>query len=102
MDKHPSNLKAQGSCKHCGIALAGYSDNRRYVCGSCAVGRGNFPRKIYDHINAIPDISNERKEMVRQNQIDSLKNENLFLTEKLLKLEEELYGYKVRNQKQFA
>lgn len=61
-----------------------------------------YAKPTYSTNNEILGLTKERKEIATQNQIDSLKNENLFLTERLLKLEEELYGYKVRNQKQFA
>lgn len=61
-----------------------------------------YAKPTYSTNNKILGLTKERKEIATQNQIDSLKNENLFLTERLLKLEEELYGYKVRNQKQLA
>jgi hypothetical protein len=61
-----------------------------------------YAKPTYSANNEILGLTKERKEIATQNQIDSLKNENLFLSQQLLKLEEELYGYKVRNQKQLA
>tara|TARA_R110000824_G_scaffold377466_1_gene568778 strand:+ start:68 stop:340 length:273 start_codon:yes stop_codon:yes gene_type:complete len=72
------NLIKQGVCKKCKIAIFGYSEKRKFLCGECSGNKGNYPRKINDYVTIIEPLSDERKETIQQNQLDILKNEVLF------------------------
>ena len=76
------NLIKQGKCKKCNIAIFGYSEKRKFLCGDCTGNKGDYPRKINDYIPVIEPLSEERKEFITQNQLDTLKNEVLFWKEK--------------------
>jgi hypothetical protein len=72
------NLIKQGKCKKCSIPIFGYSEKRKFLCGHCSGNKGDYPRKINDNVPVIEPLSEERKKIVLQNQLDTLKNEVLF------------------------
>jgi len=69
------NLVKQGQCKKCRIPLFGYSEKRRYLCGDCSGGKGNYPRKIVDHVAKAPTLDETRTALLLQNQVDDLKRQ---------------------------
>ena len=75
------DLYKQGRCKRCYIALFGYKNERRYLCGDCAGGKGNFARKINDYVIINTPISEEKKAQLLEAQIDDLKREVAFWKE---------------------
>ena len=76
------DLYKQGTCKKCFIPLFGYKNERRYLCGDCAGGKGNFARKINDYVVVNTPISEQKKVQLMEAQIDDLKREVALWKEK--------------------
>jgi|15BtaG_2_1085339.scaffolds.fasta_scaffold120607_2 hypothetical protein len=75
-------LVKQGKCKNCGVPLYGYKFERRYVCGDCEGSKGDYARPIQDYVAKVPELDDERKEILLSNQIDDLKRQVAYWKEK--------------------
>lgn len=67
------DLYKQGICVVCKIPLFGYHNVTRKLCGHCSAG--DYPKTKNEFVVKAPNLSEKRKTLILQNEIDVLKRE---------------------------